>query len=64
MLTLFVQFQSTIENLHLVLEANKKEDNAVDALRVELDRKSKDKSEMVKLSRTNENSKKSRPIQT
>ena len=58
MLTLFVQFQSTIENLHLVLEANKKEDNAVDALRVELDRKSKDKSEMVKLSRTNENSKK------
>ena len=58
MLTLFVQFQSTIENLHLVLEANKKEDNAVDALRVELDRKSKDKSEMVKLSRTNENRKK------
>ena len=58
MLTLFVQFQSTIENLHLVLEANKKEDNAVDALRIELDRKSKDKSEMVKLSGTNENSKK------
>ena len=58
MLTFFVQFQSTIENLRLVLEANKKEDNAVDALRVELDRKSKDKSEMVKLSRTNENRKK------
>jgi hypothetical protein len=40
-------FQTTIENLQLVLDANKKEENAVEALRVELDRKSQEKSEIV-----------------
>jgi len=31
----------------LVVDANKKEENAVEALRVELDRKSNEKSELV-----------------
>jgi hypothetical protein len=39
--------QTTIENLRLVVDANKKEENAVEALRVELDRKSNEKSELV-----------------
>jgi hypothetical protein len=32
-----------------VVDANKKEENAVEALRVELDRKSNEKSELVSL---------------
>jgi hypothetical protein len=43
----FLCFQAKIENLQLVVEANKKQDSAVDVLRVELERKSSEKIELV-----------------